>query len=102
VPVEAFSPRRTWLETVSDFSIIREPLANMPAYKELWRHLRELPDFKRTLQQSASRVKPAPSFFCLVDANTAGWDVLDAGVQLLSSPVSPATHGRRAWRSSKH
>jgi transcriptional regulator with XRE-family HTH domain len=47
---------------VSDYQYNTRTLTHLPAYKELWRHLRELPDFRRIASAVSPVTKPAPSF----------------------------------------
>jgi transcriptional regulator with XRE-family HTH domain len=57
---------------VSDFQYNTRTITHMPAYKELWRHLRELPDFKRIASAVSPIVKPTPSFVFQVQHSRLG------------------------------
>jgi transcriptional regulator with XRE-family HTH domain len=47
---------------VSDFQYNTRRMTHLPEYKELWKHLRELPEFRRIASVTYSEGKPAPSF----------------------------------------
>jgi transcriptional regulator with XRE-family HTH domain len=47
---------------VSDFQYATRSLKHLPEYKELWRRLRGLPEFRRIVAASTSERTPAPSF----------------------------------------
>ncbi|MFL5693647.1 MAG: helix-turn-helix domain-containing protein [Ktedonobacteraceae bacterium] len=47
---------------VSDFQYNTRTMTHLPEYKELWKHLRELPEFRRIASVTYSEGKPAPSF----------------------------------------
>ena len=47
---------------VSDFQYNTRTLTHLPAYKELWKHLREFPEFRRIAAAAYAEGKPAPSF----------------------------------------
>jgi transcriptional regulator with XRE-family HTH domain len=47
---------------VSDFQYNTHTLTHLPGYKELWKRLRELPDFRRIASATYSEGKPEPSF----------------------------------------
>src|SRR5437660_3028606 len=47
---------------VSDFQYNTRRMTHLPEYKELWKHLRELPEFRRIASATYSEAKPAPSF----------------------------------------
>lgn len=47
---------------VSDFQYNTRTLTHLPAYKELWRHLREKSEFRRIASATYSEGRPAPSF----------------------------------------
>src|SRR5438132_3573470 len=57
---------------VSDFQYNTRPLTHMPEYKELWRHLRELPDFRRIAAATYPEGRPAPSFVFQVQNSKLG------------------------------
>src|SRR5437588_6732528 len=57
---------------VSDFQYNTRTLTHMPEYKELWRHLRELPDFRRIAAATYPEGKPAPSFVFQVQNSKLG------------------------------
>ena len=47
-------------------------LTHLPEYKELWRRLRELPEFRRIAAASYPEGKPAPSFVFQVQHSALG------------------------------
>lgn len=47
---------------VSDFQYNTRTLTHLPEYKELWKRLRDLPEFRRIAAATYSEVKPTPSF----------------------------------------
>lgn len=47
---------------VNDFLYTTRALVHLPAYQEVWRRLRELPDFRRLAAVSAPEPMPSPSF----------------------------------------
>lgn len=57
---------------VSDFQYNTRTLTHLPEYKELWRHLRGLPEFRRIATASYPEGKPAPSFVFHVQHSTLG------------------------------
>ncbi|HEY4387032.1 MAG TPA: helix-turn-helix domain-containing protein [Ktedonobacteraceae bacterium] len=57
---------------VSDFQYNTRTMTHMPAYKELWRHLRDLPDFKRIASAVSPIIRPAPSFVFQVQHSRLG------------------------------
>ncbi|HTK08541.1 MAG TPA: helix-turn-helix domain-containing protein [Ktedonobacteraceae bacterium] len=57
---------------VSDFQYNTRTMTHMPTYKELWRHLRELPDFKRIASAVSPIIRPAPSFVFQVQHSRLG------------------------------
>ncbi len=57
---------------VSDFQYNTHTLTHLPEYKELWRRLRELPEFKRIAAVTYSEGKPAPSFIFHVQHSQLG------------------------------
>lgn len=56
---------------VSDFQYNTRTLTHLPEYKELWRRLRELPEFRRIASASYPE-KPAPSFVFHVQHSQLG------------------------------
>ena len=56
---------------VSDFQYNTRTLTHLPEYKELWRHLRELPEFRR-IAASTYPDKPEPSFVFHVQHSVLG------------------------------
>jgi transcriptional regulator with XRE-family HTH domain len=57
---------------VSDFQYNTRTLTHLAEYKELWRHLRELPDFRRIAAATYREGKPAPSFVFQVQNSKLG------------------------------
>src|SRR5205823_8867761 len=57
---------------VSDFMYNTRTLTHLPEYKELWKRLRELPEFRRIAASAYSSGKPAPSFTFQVHHSTLG------------------------------
>jgi transcriptional regulator with XRE-family HTH domain len=57
---------------VSDFQYNTRTLTHLPEYKELWKHLRELPEFRRIAAATYPEGKPAPSFVFHVQHSTLG------------------------------
>ena len=47
---------------VSDFQYNTRTITHLPEYKELWKHLRELPEFRRIASTTYPEGRPAPSF----------------------------------------
>src|SRR5881227_774416 len=47
---------------VSDFQYHTRTLTHLPEYKELWKHLRTLPEFRRIASATYPEGRPAPSF----------------------------------------
>ncbi len=47
---------------VSDFQYNTRTLTHLPEYKELWKYLRSLPEFRRIASATYSEGRPAPSF----------------------------------------
>ncbi len=61
-------PRRL----VSDFQYNTRTLTHLPEYKELWKHLRELPEFRRIASATYAEGKPAPTFVFQVQNSKLG------------------------------
>ncbi len=57
---------------VSDFQYNTRTLTHLSEYKELWRHLRDLPEFRRIAAASYPEGKPAPSFVFHVQHSALG------------------------------
>jgi transcriptional regulator with XRE-family HTH domain len=57
---------------VSDFQYNTRTLTHLPEYKELWKHLRELPEFRRIASATYAEGKPAPSFVFQVQNSKLG------------------------------
>lgn len=57
---------------VSDFQYNTRTLTHLPEYKELWKHLRELPEFRRIAAATYPEGKPAPSFVFHVQHSQLG------------------------------
>jgi transcriptional regulator with XRE-family HTH domain len=57
---------------VSDFQYNTRTMTHLPTYKELWRHLRELPEFRRIASATYAEGKPAPSFVFQIQNSSLG------------------------------
>jgi transcriptional regulator with XRE-family HTH domain len=57
---------------VSDFLYNTRTITHLPEYKELWKHLRELPEFRRIAATAHPSGRPAPSFTFQVHHSTLG------------------------------
>ena len=57
---------------VSDFQYNTRTLTHLPEYKELWKHLRELPEFRRIASAVYTEGKPAPSFVFQIQHSELG------------------------------
>jgi DNA-binding XRE family transcriptional regulator len=57
---------------VSDFQYNTRTMTHLPEYKELWKHLRELPEFRRIAAASYPEGKPDPSFVFHVQHSDLG------------------------------
>ncbi|HLX59212.1 MAG TPA: helix-turn-helix domain-containing protein [Ktedonobacteraceae bacterium] len=57
---------------VSDFQYNTRTLTYLPEYKELWKRLREMPEFRRIAVATYPEGKPAPSFVFHVQHSTLG------------------------------
>ena len=57
---------------VSDFQYNTRTLTHLPGYKELWKRLRELPEFKRIASATYPEERPAPSFVFHVQHSQLG------------------------------
>src|SRR2546426_2460618 len=57
---------------VSDFQYNTRTLTHLPEYKELWKHLRELPEFRRIASATYPDGRPAPSFTFQVQHSVLG------------------------------
>ncbi|HXR65346.1 MAG TPA: helix-turn-helix domain-containing protein [Ktedonobacteraceae bacterium] len=57
---------------VSDFQYNTRTLTHLPEYKELWKKLRDLPEFRRIAAASYPEGKPAPSFVFQVQHTQLG------------------------------
>ena len=57
---------------VSDFQYNTRTLTHLPEYKELWKHLRTLPEFRRIASATYPEGKPAPSFVFQVQHSELG------------------------------
>jgi transcriptional regulator with XRE-family HTH domain len=57
---------------VSDFLYNTHTMTHLPEYKDLWRHLREMPEFKRIAAAAYPAGKPAPSFVFQVQHSELG------------------------------
>jgi transcriptional regulator with XRE-family HTH domain len=76
-----FDPRRRHLlhgweslarRLVSDFQYNTRTITHLPEYKKVWKHLRELPDFRRIASATHTEAKPAPSFTFQVQHSKLG------------------------------
>jgi transcriptional regulator with XRE-family HTH domain len=61
---------------VSDFQYNTSTLTHLPEYKDLWKRLRELPEFRRIAAATYPEGKPAPSFVFHVQHSELGHLVL--------------------------
>ncbi len=61
---------------VSDFQYTTSAMTHLPAYKELWKRLCKLPDFRRLASASSPEKTPAPSFVFSLQHNQLGRLVL--------------------------
>jgi DNA-binding XRE family transcriptional regulator len=57
---------------VSDFQYNTRTLTHLPGYKELWKHLHGLPEFRRIAAAAYPEGKPAPSFAFQVQHSKLG------------------------------
>jgi len=57
---------------VSDFQYNTRTLTHLPEYKELWKHLREMPEFRRSAAATYPDGKPEPSFVFHVQHSELG------------------------------
>src|SRR6266446_4511826 len=57
---------------VSDFQYNTRTLTHLPEYKELWKHLREMPEFRRIAAATYPDGKPEPSFVFHVQHSELG------------------------------
>lgn len=57
---------------VSDFQYNTRTLTHLPAYKDLWKRLRRLPEFQRIASASYLEGKPEPSFVFHIQNSTLG------------------------------
>src|SRR2546425_2643542 len=57
---------------VSDFQYNTRTITHLPEYKQLWKHLRELPEFRRIASATYPEGKPAPSFVLQVHHSELG------------------------------
>jgi transcriptional regulator with XRE-family HTH domain len=57
---------------MSDFLYDTRTMTHLPEYKTLWKHLRELPEFRRIASATYPRGKPAPSFVFQIQHSTLG------------------------------
>ena len=57
---------------VSDFQYNTRTLTHLPGYKELWKRLRDLPEFRRIAAATYPEEKPAPSFVFHVQHSQLG------------------------------
>jgi transcriptional regulator with XRE-family HTH domain len=57
---------------VSDFQYNTRTLTHLPEYKELWKHLREFPEFRRISSAVYSEARPAPSFVFQIQHSQLG------------------------------
>ncbi|MEO7021362.1 MAG: helix-turn-helix domain-containing protein [Ktedonobacteraceae bacterium] len=57
---------------VSDFQYNTRTLTHLPEYKDLWKRLRELPEFRRIAAATYPEEKPAPSFVFHVQHSQLG------------------------------
>lgn len=57
---------------VSDFQYNTRTITHLPEYQRLWKHLRELPEFRRIASTTYSEGRPAPSFTFQVQHSELG------------------------------
>lgn len=57
---------------IGDFQYNTRTLTHLPEYKELWKHLRELPEFRRIAAATYPEGKPEPSFVFHVQHSQLG------------------------------
>lgn len=57
---------------VSDFQYNTRTITHLPEYKMLWKHLRELPEFRRIASTTYPEGRPAPSFTFQVQHSVLG------------------------------
>jgi len=57
---------------VGDFQYNTRTITHLPEYKKVWKHLRELPDFRRIASATYTEAKPAPSFTFQVQHSRLG------------------------------
>jgi transcriptional regulator with XRE-family HTH domain len=57
---------------VSDFQYNTRTITHLPEYKQLWKHLRQLPEFRRIASAVYPESKPAPSFAFQVQHSKLG------------------------------
>ena len=57
---------------VSDFQYNTRTITHLPEYKKLWKHLRELPDFRRIASATYPEGRPDPSFTLQVQHSELG------------------------------
>src|SRR5579863_7679834 len=57
---------------LSDFQYNTRTMTHLPEYKELWKHLRELPEFRRIASAISPIVRPDPSFVFHVQHSQLG------------------------------
>jgi transcriptional regulator with XRE-family HTH domain len=69
---------------VSDFKYNTQRVTYLPRYRELWRELRQLPDFRRIANSSEPTSAPAPSFAFQLRHSRLGWLTLRTAVTTFS------------------
>ncbi|MFL5655055.1 MAG: helix-turn-helix domain-containing protein [Ktedonobacteraceae bacterium] len=57
---------------VSDFQYNTRTMTHLPEYKELWKHLRDLPEFRRIASVTYPEGKPDPSFVFQIQHSQLG------------------------------
>jgi transcriptional regulator with XRE-family HTH domain len=85
----AMRPRfRAWepvaRRLVSDFKYNTQRISYLPKYRELWRELRQLPDFRRIADSSEPLSNPSPSFAFQLRHSRLGWLTLRTAVTTFS------------------
>lgn len=75
---------------VGDFKYYTQRISYLPKYRELWRELRQLPDFRRIADTSDPVSSPAPSFVFQVRHSTLGWLTLRTAVTTFSGTADYA------------
>ncbi len=70
---------------VSDFQYNTRTITHLPEYKKVWKHLRELPDFRRIASATYAEAKPAPSFTFQIQHSKLGHLTLRTATTVFTS-----------------